>query len=388
MHFPKVHPTTRVSRRESGAAQSESPENDRPGGWLAFDPRPSARFSWRTVACVLAASLLGMLFLPGQTDAQDTVIVATGKAREGRMKRRGQITDYTGAGLVLVPKHGRKVTIPVDRIVKIETQRSAEQVAGDQAMAQDDYYQALTHYDKAAKEEKRRWVRREIIAAAVRAHRALGHLEKAGDLFLVLAEEDPATPYFDVIPLAWTFTRGVSRQKAKSWLAKKTSSAAMLLGASWLLSGIDRPAAVGALNRLRGDPDRRIALLSMAQSWRTRLATASQHDLVDWGGAIERLPESLRAGPYFVLGRALAHRKKSKQAALMLLRVPILHPHERDLAAESLLAAASVLEQSNHADQAGRLFEELIRDYPKTTAAEAAKQRLKELQKEAGNEQN
>ena len=84
-----------------------------------------------------------------------------------------------------------------------------------------------------------------------------------------------------------------------------------------------------------------------------------------WSDEVETSPESVRAGPYFVLGRALAHHKQPAEAALDLLRVPILYPEDRPLAAAALLAAGRALEEDSQADAARRLYRELLAEYPK-----------------------
>jgi tetratricopeptide (TPR) repeat protein len=161
-------------------------------------------------------------------------------------------------------------------------------------------------------------------------------------------------------------------QTARQWLARQEPAAA-LLGASYLLTGSSQATALAKLRELAGSTDRRVAQMAAAQTWRTALAPADETQIDAWAAAIEQMPESLAAGPYFVLGRARAQRQQWPQAALALLRVAILYPGQRALAAQSLLDAGRVLERLDQPREAALLYREVIRDYAEETrtAAEA-----------------
>ena len=110
--------------------------------------------------------------------------------------------------------------------------------------------------------------------------------------------------------------------------------------------------------------DGAVAQLASAQAWRTEVVTADASKVAAWRDAIGRMPESLRAGPYYVLGRALARLSKWDQAALAMLRALILDPRQRQLAAHALLDAGGVLQKADRPKQAARLYRELIKDHP------------------------
>jgi hypothetical protein len=84
----------------------------------------------------------------------------------------------------------------------------------------------------------------------------------------------------------------------------------------------------------------------------------------------------VRAGPYYALGRAFAHHKQSDDAALSLLRVPILYPEDRPLAAAALLEAGRALEQTLDRESTIRVYRELLADCPQSRPAAEARQRL------------
>ena len=171
-------------------------------------------------------------------------------------------------------------------------------------------------------------------------------------------------------------------RKARTWSGDRTSSVGALVGSSYLLSSAERADALRRLKELALDGDVRIALLSEAQLWRIAAGTADAGQLAGWERTIDKLPESLRAGPYLTYGRALGRSGRSDQAALALLRVSILYPDQHRLSAEALWSAGQMLENASQPREAASLYRELVRDFPQTLVAASAKDRLNELKTE------
>jgi hypothetical protein len=193
----------------------------------------------------------------------------------------------------------------------------------------------------------------------------------------------PDTPYLDAIPLVWQSylpSPGLER-KARAWLESQDAPAVALMGASWLLSGRDALTARQTLEGLAASRNSSLAALAQAQLWRRQVVTATARDLSQWQTTVESMPEALRAGPYFVLGKALSHHDRFEAAALSVLRVPILYPQHRLLAAEALVGAGQWLERLGQTDEARRLYQEAAQDYANTTAAELARQQIARLSK-------
>jgi len=327
---------------------------------------------------MVAVLLLGAIVAP----AQDIVTIAAG-SEGGRTKIGGRILDYNGRQLRMQLAGGLEKTFPADKVLEIETHYGQHHLDADAAMAGGRFQDALALYQKAleVEAEPRRWVRWQIVAERVRCYRALDRPVRAGEEFLLLIRDDPQTPYFDCIPLAWLPREPsvVVEQAARRWLLRE-EPAAVLLGASYLLTTRHRLQATARLRELAAGADRRIAQLAMAQGWRATAADADSAQLEIWSRAIERMPEPLRAGPYFVLGNAFLRKKQWQPAALALIRVPILYPKRRALAAQSLADAARAVEQLGRNAEALRLYAELIRNYPEQTGPVAeAKSRLGEM---------
>jgi len=209
----------------------------------------------------------------------------------------------------------------------------------------------------------------------------LGQIGQAGDYFLLLLRSDPQTIYFDAIPLAWAPAEVPPEltQKAKLWLARDEAPAAVLLGASYLLTSSGATEAAEKLRALSLDDDPRIAALAGAQRWRTEIATANDHQIDRWGEQIESMPEPLRAGPYFLVGLALARTSRLESAALSLLRAPVLYPRQRELSARALLEAGRVLEKLEQPLEASRLYRELLKRHKEDPSAVEAQQRIEAL---------
>jgi len=316
-----------------------------------------------------------------KTGSPDIVVLSEAA---GTRRLRGRILNYTGHGLQIVLPGGREEMIPADQIVDVQlgdpstAQRGARLAieAGQFEKALDIYYKL-----RSSGTETRAWVQRGILAEMIECQRALERYGEASASFIRLLENDPKTPYFSSIPLLWL--GGVpfapkTIKDANMWLSSSQPSA-RLLGASFLLTSPDRKRATNELVKLRGNPDKTLSNLATAQWLRTRVLGATPKDIRLCEKAIDNLPVQLRSGPYYVLGQLYAARQEHRRAAIAMMHVPILFPKQQRLAAESLLTAGKSMGKSDLHDEAVRMYQEIIMNYPKSIAASEAKQRLREL---------
>lgn len=328
----------------------------------------------------LSLTLLAGPALPARCDD----VVYYRQSSSNRLARiSGQIQSYTAQKLQLRSNGGRTAALPSARIERIDSDWTPEQIQADQQLAAHQFRAALEPYGQAYQKEKRPWVRQRILAQIVWCYRSLGQFDRAGDVFAQLVREVPDTPYLEAIPLVWhSYQPSPSlERRAEVWVESKTLPAVALMGASWLLSGRSGPTASQTLQRLRTDPDPSIAVLARTQLWRRQVVTATAGDVAAWQATIHRMPEQLRAGPYFVLGKALTQHERIEEAAVALLRPPILYPRHRMLAAEGLVAAGQLLEQLARPDNARRLYQEVASQYGTTMVADLARQQLARLSK-------
>lgn len=317
---------------------------------------------------VLAAALLAAA--PAQ--AQDVVYYGEDFSRCTRLQ--GGVIDYNGQELVLAIPGGMERRFPSAGVLKIETKRTAQQEEGDRLFAQGKWQQALRAYMAAETQETRAWVRRELMAQVIWCHHYLDQDHLAGDHFMALLASDPKTPYFDCIPLAW-ITREASpslEAKAAQWM-QQGNSAAQLLGASHLLGTSQRAQAIEVLRQLRFDSDQRVAALARCQLWRTQ-PSINATTLAEWEKNLATVPDSLRAGPYFVLATGYSRQVQPEAAALLYLKVPVLFPKQRRLAARALAEAAQESIRLGREEDARLMQKEILQNYPESPeASEAAR---------------
>lgn len=296
-------------------------------------------------------------------------------------RRQGEVLEYTGERLRLRLPDGRVEEIAGSRVVRVVPALSELHQSADRLRVQGRLADALTTYRQARQQEPRDWVRRLIMAHETDCYAALGQVRYAGETFLALIRSDPATPHLDVIPLAWATSRAdlELEQAASGWLVQAELPASRLLGASWLLSSSQRSAAIDVLRQLAADRDARIAFLAEAQLWRTEFASRSLDEVRGWELRIRQMPVSLRYGPYYVLGRGLAHHQQSLDAALALLRLPLQYAERSELAAQALWDAAGQLEKAGQVGESAELYRELATRFVASQLAGPAQQRAQEL---------
>ncbi|MCH8923589.1 MAG: hypothetical protein IIA67_10635 [Planctomycetes bacterium] len=319
---------------------------------------------------------------PAPLRAEDVVFVAGAKRSGPPAQWKGQIVNYTGKELQLRTSLGTIKRIAAARIVKVVTPLLDDHKAADALLARGKYAEALARYDAAGRKDGRQWMRRQIIAQKVWCHRALGQYDRAGEQFIILYHSDPTTALVDCVPLAWgaePFSRSLER-RAGQWMAESESPIESLLGASHLLANATRRDEVlERLGRLATDRDLNIAALAQAQIWRSQVVTATPQQAAIWQRAIERMPEPLRAGPYYVLGRALARNKRFEEAALAYLRIATLYENNLTLSAAALLEAGGALESLSRHAEARDLYQQLAREHPQSQAAADARGRLQKI---------
>jgi signal peptidase II len=323
-------------------------------------------------------SVLLLLFVSAIAPAQDTVYLSSSTSSQGYTSFTGKVVDYSGAGLI-VESDGKTRTYPARLLQRIETRRTESQLQADASYDAGNFTEALVAYRNAREQEDRPWVRREITAQIVWCYRALGQATSAAREFLLLVRADPATPYFDCIPLAWqgSFQSRAIIPEAQVWLREEGMPAAVLLGASHLLQTEHGTTAVAKLQALAKSGDENVACLARAQAWRPTVISAQASQVQRWREMLEDMPAALRAGPYFVVGQGWARCQEWEKAALALTRIPVLYPKHRELAAQALFDAAVALGKLKRDDEANLLYGELIRDYPESPLVSEAQGRLK-----------
>jgi tetratricopeptide (TPR) repeat protein len=327
----------------------------------------------------LAVGLL--LAANSRTAAQDKVILQR-SSYSARITVSGVVEDYTGVEVsIRTDSDEPPKTFPSADVVEIQTSQSESQVRGLRLLADGHVEEAVRELDVALKKETRSWVRREILAALVRAAVRRADYAAAATRFLALLKSDPTTRHFRLIPLVWapeTLTRE-TRSEAGVWLHGKVD-AGRLIGASLLYD--DRESgkeARGMLRELASSGDDRVRLLAQMQERRDEALTGDFKSLQteQWRRRIEKMPEDLRAGPYYLLGRVYVGRHDYELAAATLLWLPLVDDHDFRLAGRACLEAGVALDRIGQRAEARTLFREVTQRFADTPFADEAADLLK-----------
>ncbi len=357
---------------------------------LSISPVTASRLA--IVLSTLAFSLgTTAICAQDQSETPDKVILSPGGRASTRVTLQGEILEFTGETLRMRLKLGEPAKeFPAADVVEIVTPQVAGHQKGLELFLKKDFPGAAKAFRTAFEDEQRAWVKREILGYLVRCALMEGDYVNATSKFSILVRSDPKTHSFALIPLIWTrqSPNPALKSQGESWLLdEKQPAAVRLMGASILL---DDPqfgtTASVALRDLAANSDRRIGALESCQKWRIRLATRKEinpTELKVWEQKLESLPEELRAGPHFLMGRAYASRREFELAAVHLLWTPLVQPDDHFLAARATLEAADSLATIGQLEAAARLYEETSEKYADTPTAQESASQLKELLKQA-----
>lgn len=341
----------------------------------------------RQILITLVVSTIAISVCAGWCAADDTVTLRPASPIAEPTKVRGNVIDYTGQVLTLQTASGQ-TSIPSEKVASVETDYASDVLNGKKLLGEGNSAEAARLFAAAVVGERRPWVKREILALEVLALQNAGRYIEAGNTFLKIVAEDPQTIHFAALPLAWfSLPPHFERDRAaRQWL-EMSSPYAQLLGASWLLSTSDRSQAMQVLSNLRSSKIPQIAMLAEAQLWQTKIVTASQADVQQWQRQLDAdiLRDAALAGPTLVVGKAWRQLNNDNQAALTLMRPPILYPEHRPVAAESLLQAGRSLERAGQTDEAARVLREAIDQYGDQPARQEAEINLKRIASSGSN---
>src|SRR5687768_1033621 len=101
--------------------------------------------------------LVGWIASAAPAFAQDVVIIASSTDPAARIKKQGEILEYTGAGLTLQNEFGTTEKIPASRVIEVQSSWTESHQAGDAARAEGRLDDAIAAYREAKRAEKRPW---------------------------------------------------------------------------------------------------------------------------------------------------------------------------------------------------------------------------------------
>lgn len=324
--------------------------------------------------CPLLIAMGGMLLSSsGWGDlvhGQDDTVITRRKNSSETVKRRGTITDWKGFAITIATNVGEK-KIENDEIVEVQTNWQPSYVAGLKSLESGDLTTAIDQLRAALNSETRNWAQRIIRADLVRAYQASENPLAAVEQFLAITAEDPQTRFIHLCPLRWLPSNAVMSQPAQVWL-KSNDPVRQLIGASWLLRGPQQQAAIQVLDELSRDIDANIKYLAIAQLWLTRNLNVNARQIEVWEKLLESMPQPIRAGPWLVLAEAQSRADQVDEAAINLLRIPILYPKQIGLSAAALYRAGHLLHNTGRSNEAQTVWNELRQKHPHSTWAQQA----------------
>lgn len=304
-------------------------------------------------------------------------IVLQSSDEGGRIKMTGVVLDYSGSALRFRATASGAVRVyPSWQVVTVRTPQTKAHVNGLRHLSQHKIPAAKLEFEQALKDEKRTWVRRDILALLVRCALLQGDYETAGSHFELLFQSDPKTRHFKLIPLIWSpqAPQAGLKAAARVWLSE-SSDAARLMAASVLLRDrrfSDRAHRI--LDKLAVVADERVRVLARAQLWRRRLLAndLSAGEVFRWQKRTEAMPEELRGGPYYVVGRGYWQRRDYERAAAAFLWLPLIYADDHHLAARACLEAGDALSHLGQRDEAATLYLEVAQRFRQTPFAQEA----------------
>ncbi len=290
----------------------------------------------------------------------------------------GDVEDYTDQTLTLRTGGAGLRTYPASTIAAVETYRTPGHQSGIERYQRGDIAAAISDFEQGLQREQRKWVRREILAWLVRCHQRRGDRESAASRFVEIVTEDPQTRFWNVAPLTWMAATTSERLQTvgKQWVVSP-SEAVRLVGASLLLGAPQtRLTGLAELHKLARSQDRYVGPLAQAQLWGATLDVkiTSVEELARWERDVERMPASIRGGPWYAVGQARLRRSEPEEAAAALLRVLIVHDTDEQLAARAGLEAALSLRRINREHEARIVLQEVMQRFPWTPSAKEAAQ--------------
>lgn len=320
------------------------------------------------------------LLLPFSTT--ESVVVHDSETGQS-IELTGTIEDLTGDRILL--RRGGAGRVDTIRLRDVKELRFAKSHLFDEGLRQakeHNWAAAVTAFDQASIAEPRRWVQREIDAAAARASLALFDFDDAVKRIERIAASDSQTRHLNLLPLVWDERVGPQEKyQCETDQLKAPSEIRRLCAASALLEDRElRLDAAGVLVQLKTSANAGIQEIATAQLWRMQLLNdlpLRSGELRLWKDRATRMDYWLRGGPLTVVGRFELRAHKYDDAAASLMWLPTMQADDRGLAARCLLSAAEAVRQSGRPKEASRILAEAGLRFPDTFSVQQMKRKVK-----------
>lgn len=324
--------------------------------------------------------LLLLLCLDSVVSAQDRFVKRTPSG--SRIGVSASIHDYTGREIVFQSKsNGPVQRLPRRDVLDVSTTYTLPHTEARTLLEAGKAKDAFAKLEAALDQERRTWVRREILATQMKCALWDGDYVTAGDRFLAIADSDSETLYFPLMPLGWSEEPPSEEliRAARKWISPAMPAAAKLLGASHLLTEkTQSAAALKSLQELARDEHPEIQRYAQIQLWRAKALseTVPRDELFRWERAMEDAGDNLGGGPRYLLGVGWGKHHNDVAAAAAWLWLPLVSGEDRWLAARASWNAAQALARAGQTDESNALAEEIATRYADTPIAVLVQQQL------------
>ena len=299
----------------------------------------------------------------------EDIVITRKPGSDKTVKRRGKIVEWKGMSMTFHSTNKDR-NIDNDEIVDLKTNWGESYLLGTRELSAGRTRIAIEKIGQALDKENRPWAKRIVRAKLIDAYLTIEKPEAAVLQFLEILREDPQTRFLYAAPLPWAGSGSALVQQSEAWLNAR-DPATQLIGAGWSLAGPNRKKAQQVLLSLSKDIDPRIRCLAIGQLWRARANVSGKQTEV-WQGLVDKMPREYRAGPTFVLANVQAQCQKTDEALINFMRIPILYPKQRYLAAAALYRSAKMLHNGGKSAKGQSLINELVSKYPETIWAQQA----------------
>lgn len=323
--------------------------------------------------------LFELLILGHSTFAEDRITYRPGGTSKP-ITLIGEIIDYDGRDLTLRSSSGTPQYIASDDVVEVKTHYDAVHKEGIAAFREAKFDLAKSKLITAYDREPREWVDREIASWIVRVSLLQNDFRTAFRYFSAIIKSDPYTRHWGIAPLIWSPVNITDeiRKPLRASLISSRPEERFLAASILLFDGVSGRLAERELNELASDPNPRISRLARAQLWRVSLANQeiTENILRGWREQIEQLPESMRPGPQYLLGRGYLAVGELRSAAAEFLKLTIIYTNNDSLTARATLEAAEAIEKTGLTSEADILYRELEVRFPTTNEAKLARDKF------------
>jgi hypothetical protein len=201
------------------------------------------------------------------------------------------------------------------------------------------------------------WQQRLLLAKLIASADSIGNRVPAAKLFISLCDNSSPPMLLNCAPLNWAQSDSSAsmNEMSQQWL-DDSREAAMLLGASWALSGNKREKAIETLEKLTRSTNDAISQLAEAQLWRIKpIGPQELNQIIAWQNRRDQFLLPLQLGPTELIADRWRSAQKPSLSAFEYLRIALIHKDRYDRRQFALKQAEALLNMAKHESDAQKL---------------------------------